>query len=140
PPAVAREQMRKAHLAVDKALQLAPGMGQAHAVRAHLHFYNFEHREALAECRRAAKLAPDDGTVLFGCGYTLTGIGKLGEAMRLREHLLVIEPLYNVNVSDYAGLLMATGRLDEATNYLHMAQSLSPPASPPLLWSFYIAI
>ena len=140
PPALAHEQMRKAKLAVDKALQLAPELGQAHAVRAHLHFYNFEHLGALAECRRAAQLAPDDGTVLFGCGYTLTGIGKLGEAMRLREHLLVTEPLYNVNAMEYAGLLTATGRLDEAANYFRIAQSLSPPMSPSPRLSIYLAI
>jgi TolB-like protein/DNA-binding winged helix-turn-helix (wHTH) protein/Tfp pilus assembly protein PilF len=140
PPAVAHEQMHKAQLAVDKALQLAPGLGQAHAVRAHLAFYNFDYRSALAECRRAAQLAPDDGTVLFGCGYTLTGIGKLREAMRLREHLLVIEPLYDVNASAYASLLTATGRLDEATNYFRIAQGLSPPTSPPPLASMYAAI
>lgn len=139
-PTVAREHMRKARLAADKALQLAPGLGPAHAARAHLQFYNFDHRVALAECRRAALLAPDDGTVLNGCGYTLAGIGKLGEAIRLRERLLSVEPLYNVNYFEYAKLLMATGRLDEAEKYLHIAESLSQPESPPSHQFMYVAI
>jgi TolB-like protein/DNA-binding winged helix-turn-helix (wHTH) protein/Tfp pilus assembly protein PilF len=140
PPAVAREHMRKARLAVDKALQLAPALGPAHAARAHLQFYNFDHRVALAECRRAALLAPDDGTVLNGCGYTLAGIGKLGEAIRLRERLLSIEPLYAVNDFEYAKLLMATGRLDEAAKYLGIAEGLSQPRSAPPVQLMYVAI
>jgi TolB-like protein/Tfp pilus assembly protein PilF len=133
PPAVAREQMRKARLAAGKALQLAPDLGPAHAAHAYLQFYSFDGRGALAECRRAVQLAPDDGTVLNGCGYTLTGIGKLGEAIRLRKHLFSIEPLYIVNYQQYARLLMATGRLDEAEKYLRTAESL-PQANPD--WQF----
>jgi hypothetical protein len=33
-PAVAREHMRQSRLAADRALQLAPGLGPAHAARA----------------------------------------------------------------------------------------------------------
>ncbi|MGB0135251.1 tetratricopeptide repeat protein [Dokdonella sp.] len=123
-PAVASEHMRASLFAADKALQLAPGLGAAHAARAYLHFYNFDPRGALAECRRAVQLAPEDGTVLNGCGYTLTGIGKLGEAIRLREQLLSTEPLYTVNFFQYSKLLAATGRLDEAEKYLHIAEGL----------------
>ncbi|HEX5960568.1 MAG TPA: hypothetical protein VFY97_04885 [Rhodanobacteraceae bacterium] len=124
PPEVAREDARKARLAADKALQLAPGLGAAHAARAYLLIYGFDHRGALAECRRAVQLAPDDGTVLNGCGYGLAQIGKLGEAIRLRERLLSIEPLYVINYQQYAQLLMATGRLGEAEKYLRTAESL----------------
>lgn len=124
-PAVAREHMRESRLAADKALQLAPELGPAHAARAYLLFYEFDHRGALAGCRRAVQLAPDDATVLNGCGHVLAGIGKLGEAIRLREYLLSIEPLYSVNTYKYAELLMATGRLDEAAKYLRTAEGLS---------------
>lgn len=139
-PAVAREHMRQSRIAADKALQLAPGLGPAHAARAYLQFYGFDHRGALAECRRAVQLAPADGTVLNGCGFVLAGIGKLGEAIRLREHLLSIEPLYTVNYFEYAELLMATGRLDEATKYLRIAEGLSQATSSPPYQFMYVAI
>ncbi|MFT3763764.1 MAG: winged helix-turn-helix domain-containing protein [Pseudoxanthomonas sp.] len=125
PPAVAHEQVRKSRLAADKALQLSPGLGPAHAARAYLQFYSFDHRSASIECRRAVRLAPDDGTVLNGCGHTLAGIGKLGEAIRLRERLLSIDPLYIVNDFKYAELLMAVGRLDEAEKHVETAMELS---------------
>ena len=131
PPAIAQEQLRKARLAADRALQLAPGLGPAHAARAYLQFYRFDHQGALAECRRAVQLAADDGMVLNGCGFVLAGIGKLDEAIRLRERLLSIEPLYDVNVFKYADLLMATGRLDETEKYLRIAEGLSQPKSFP---------
>jgi TolB-like protein/Tfp pilus assembly protein PilF len=123
-PAAAREYMRQARLATDKALQLAPGLGAAHAARAYLLIYTFEHRGAVDECRRAVQLAPEDGTVLNGCGYVLAQAGKLAEAIRSRERLLSIEPLYLINYQQYARLLMATGRLDEAEKYLRTAESL----------------
>jgi TolB-like protein/Tfp pilus assembly protein PilF len=126
-PAVARGHMREARLAADKALQLAPGLGPAHAALAYLQFYHFDFRGAWSECRRAVQLAPDDGTVLNGCGYTLTGMGKLGEAIRLRERLLSIEPLYTVNYVQYARLLAATGRLDEAEKYLRTGEEVAEP-------------
>jgi TolB-like protein/Tfp pilus assembly protein PilF len=132
-PGVAREQMRRARLAADRALQLAPALGPAHAARAYLQFYSFDHRGAVAECRRAVQLAPDDGTVLNGCGYTLTGTGKLGEAIRLRGRLISIEPLYIVNYQQYARLLIATGRLDDAEKYLRTAANL-PQTNP--YWHF----
>jgi TolB-like protein/DNA-binding winged helix-turn-helix (wHTH) protein/Tfp pilus assembly protein PilF len=140
PPAMAHEQLRQSRLAADKALQLAPGLGQAHAARAYLEFYSFDSRGALAECRRAVQLAPEDGTVLNGCGFVLAGLGKLGEAIRLREQLLSIEPLYNVNDFEYAKLLMATGRLDESAKYLRIAEGLSSPESSRPHQLMYVAI
>jgi TolB-like protein/DNA-binding winged helix-turn-helix (wHTH) protein/Tfp pilus assembly protein PilF len=139
-PHVAREHMQQARLAADKALQLAPGLGSAHAAHAYLLQGSFDYRGALTECGRAVRLAPNNGMVLTGCGFVLTGFGKLGEAMRLRERLLSIEPLYAVNDSEYARLLMATGRLDEAEKYLHIAESLSPPKSPPSHQFMHVAI
>jgi TolB-like protein/DNA-binding winged helix-turn-helix (wHTH) protein len=139
-PAAAREHLRESRTAADNALRLAPGLGPAHAARAYLQFYGFDHRGALAECRRAVQLAPADGTVLNGCGYVLGGIGKLGEAIRLRERLLSIEPLYTVNYYQYAKLLVATGRLDQATKYLRIAEGLPQPESRPENLRLYIAI
>lgn len=126
-PAMARQHMRASHVAAERALKLAPGLGAAHAARAYLHFYNFDHRSALAECRRAVRLAPGDGTVLNGCGYVLAGIGKLEGAIRLRERLLSIEPLYAINYFQYAQLLMATGRLEEAEKYLRTSEEVARP-------------
>ncbi|MEO5628387.1 MAG: winged helix-turn-helix domain-containing protein, partial [Thermomonas sp.] len=126
-PTVAREHLRASRLAADTALQLAPGLGSAHAARAYLRFYGFDHQGALAECRRAVQLAPDDGTVLNGCGFTFARIGKVREAIRLRERLISIEPLYVVNYFQYAHLLMATGRLEEAEKYLRIAEGLAQP-------------
>ena len=129
PPATAREHMRIARNAADKALQLAPGLGAAHAAHAYLSIYGFDYRDALAGCRRAVQLAPQDGTVLNGCGYVFAQAGKLGEAIRSRERLLSIEPLYLINYQQYARLLIAAGQLDEAEKYLHTAESL-PQTNP----------
>lgn len=133
PAEAAREHMNEAGHAADQALHLAPELGAAHAARAYLMVYRFDHRGALAECRRAVQLAPEDGTVLNGCGYVFAQVGKLGEAMRSRQHLLSIEPLYIINYQQYAKLLLASGRLEEAQKYLGTAASL-PQTNP--RWHF----
>jgi tetratricopeptide (TPR) repeat protein len=129
PPVIAREHMDGATRAADTALELAPGLGAAHAARAYLQVYGFDYQGALAECRRAVQLAPEDGTVLNGCGYVFAQVGKLGEAIQARKHLLSIEPLYIVNYQQYARSLMATGRMDEAEKYLRVSKSL-PKKNP----------
>ena len=128
-PEVANEHMRIARLAADKALQLAPELGSAHAALAYLKIYHFDHQGALAGCRRSVQLAPKDGTVLNGCGYVFAQVGKLGEAIPLRARLLSTEPLYTINYLQYARLMMAAGRLDEAEKYLRTAESL-PQTNP----------
>ena len=132
-PASAREQIGEARAASETALRLAPDLGAAHTARASLAFYGLDARGALAECQRATALAPNDAMVLNSCGFTLAGIGKVKEAIRLRERLLSVEPMYDVNHREYADLLMATGRLDEAEKYLRIAEGLSEPRSYPRL-------
>ena len=129
-PAVAREHMRIARTAADKALQLAPQLGAAHAARAYLSFYAFDTDGARDHCRRAVQLAPDDATVLNGCAYTLAGIGALEEALRLRERLVTIEPLYAINYIQRARLLMARGQLEAAEKSLGIADELVPQQIP----------
>ena len=136
PPAVASEHMRIARDAANKALQLAPALGAAQAARAYLEIYSLDHQDALTGCRRAVQLAPKDGTVLNGCGYVFFQVGKPGEGIRLRARLLSTEPLYTVNYLQYAKLLMATGRLDEAEKYLRTAENL-PQTNP--LWQEQIS-
>jgi TolB-like protein/Tfp pilus assembly protein PilF len=128
-PEAASEHMRIARLAADKALQLAPELGPAHAALAYLKVYHLDHQGALTGCRRAVQLAPKDGTVLNGCGYVFAQVGKLGEAIPLRARLLSTEPLYTINYLQYAKLLMMAGRLDEAEEYLRTAESL-PQTNP----------
>ena len=136
--AVSREHMSKARHAADKALRLAPDLGSAHAARAYLDFYNFDYRDALAGCRRAVQLAPNDATVLNGCGFTLAGIGRLSEAIALRDRLLLIEPLYVANHFAYVDLLTASGRLDEAEK--HLLRSGEEVAKPSAWYRLKLAL
>ncbi len=121
------QKLLKARQAGDAALRLAPALGAAHTAQASLAFYGFDFAAAERACQHAVPLAPEDGMVLNSCGYTLGGIGRIGEAMRLRERLLTIEPLYDVNHFEYAWLLLATGRLDDAEKYLRIGEGLSQP-------------
>lgn len=125
PPEQAAEHRRIARVAADKALQLAPQLGPAHAARAFLAFYELDFLHAVSDCRRAVELAPNDSMVLNGCSFNLTGAGKLTEAIALRDRLRSIEPLYAVNNFEYANLLRMTGQLERAEQYLRAAETVS---------------
>lgn len=129
-PETARENMRKARFAVDKALQLAPELGIAHVDKAWVSVVDSDYRSALTECRHGLQLAPESGPILYGCSYVLAMYGKVGEAIGARGRLVSIEPLVADHYPEYANLLIAAGRLDEAQKQIGTAQELEGKTSP----------
>ena len=129
-PATARENMRKARSAVDKALQLAPELGIAHVDKAWVSVVDSDYRSALTECRRGLQLAPESGPILYGCSYVMAMYGKLGEAIETRGRLISVEPLVADHYPEYANLLIAAGRLDEAQKQIGTAQELEGKTQP----------
>lgn len=124
-PSVAREHLLQARHAVDKALQLAPDLGIAYVDRAWvLAAEGSDARNVLNDCHRALQLAENNGAVLFGCSWLMARYGNLREAIRLREHLLSVEPLIADNYPQYALMLMSVGRLNEAERFERAGEAL----------------
>ncbi len=136
----AQEAFRESRIAVDKALQLAPELGYAHAARGNfLLASEFDWQGALAEFRRAVQLAPDPSPIHGGMSRALAANGLLREATDYRRGFLSVEPLFAFNHFALADLLIAAGRLDEAETSLRTGQTLqrNPSPHPRLL---YIAL
>lgn len=129
--AEAKAAFAKAHAAVDTALRLAPDLGIAHGARGNLMFIeNIDWDGSLAELRRGAELAPDNGQNQGGLSRMLAYHGKLREAIVHRERFLSIEPLFASNYYLHAELMIAAGRLDEAEDDIRIARELSPRPYP----------
>jgi TolB-like protein/DNA-binding winged helix-turn-helix (wHTH) protein len=129
--AEAKAAFANAHAAVDTALRLAPDLGIAHGARGNLMFIeNIDWDGSLAELRRGAELAPDNGQNQGGLSRMLAYHGKLREAVVHRERFLSIEPLFPSNYYLHAELMIAAGRLDEAEQDIRIARELSPRPYP----------
>jgi len=129
--AEAKAAFANAHAAVDTALRLAPDLGIAHGARGNLMFIeNLDWDGSLAELRRGAELAPDNGQNQGGLSRMLAYHGKLREAIVHRERFLSIEPLFPGNYYLHSELMIAAGRLDEAEQDIRIARELSPMPYP----------
>lgn len=122
---------RHSRAAAERALELAPELGLAHAAMGNLLLgADFAWAQALARFRRAAELAPEYGPIHGGLSRALAANGKLGEALEERYRFLSIEPLFAFNYQAFADLLLAAGQLDEAEKNLRIGERLKPPQWP----------
>jgi serine/threonine protein kinase/tetratricopeptide (TPR) repeat protein len=92
--AVSHEVKQQATEAVQKALELDPGDGVAHAVFAVLKSATaFDWSGADEEMRRAVELSPHDTTVLHWYSHLLAAMGRLDESIAVSRRILEIDPL-----------------------------------------------
>jgi serine/threonine-protein kinase len=89
-----RDAFRRSRAAAEKAVQLAPNLGRAHAVYALVLSNGFyEYARALAEYDRALTLAPGDAAVLRQSAYLLAQTGRTDLAIAHGKHAVALDPL-----------------------------------------------
>jgi len=120
----------QARTAADTALTLAPELAVAHIARGYVaQTADFDWRTAELEYRRAAQLAPEDGTAKFGLGYLRATLGQLEPAAALIGEALGTDPLHASWYRTHAGVLCALGQVDEAEAIIRKAIELQPGAA-----------
>ena len=125
-PVPARHKLAVA--AADKALQLDPGLAEAHVARAIVLYHERQYDAALAALAVAGELAPGDGDVYLHRGAILRRQGRWMEAAETGQHGLWLDPL-NVKVLDYyVGTLRALRRYREADQILARIEPLASNA------------
>ncbi|MBV9913085.1 MAG: TIR domain-containing protein [Sinobacteraceae bacterium] len=108
----AREHFNRARAAAERALELAPDLGEAHsALGSVLETGFFDFRAALAQHQRALALAPSDAFVLMAAGWYFADIGRSAEAVALVRRGVALDQL-NPAVYRTAAIV-----LDEAHMY-----------------------
>jgi TolB-like protein/DNA-binding winged helix-turn-helix (wHTH) protein/Tfp pilus assembly protein PilF len=110
-----------------KALQLDPGLGDAHAALAQLFaFYDFSWVTAEQEFRRAIELEPNSTYAHRSYGVVLEALSRFPEAIAEEQRALTFDPLSSLTESEYARVLFRARRFEEAVRHFQRAIELDP--------------
>jgi TolB-like protein/DNA-binding winged helix-turn-helix (wHTH) protein len=118
--------LAQAHAAAERAVALAPDLGQAHAQLAHLDFEVFSFTRAATEYERALALAPADARVQAASAGFFAAMKRADEAAASARRAVALEPL-SASAHSAAGMAWKTAhRYREAIEEFDRALSLQP--------------
>jgi DNA-binding winged helix-turn-helix (wHTH) protein/TolB-like protein/tetratricopeptide (TPR) repeat protein len=101
--------------AAQRALELDPGLAEAHAVLGRIAYsFDWDAEGAERKMRRALELAPNDPFTLHCFSMMLTQEGRFAEALRLNERLMGQDPVSTLTNGDRAVILYVARRYDES--------------------------
>jgi len=111
----------------NKAVALAPDLGEAHAALGFVLKCSLSDlARAGAEYARAIELAPGDSTILLRYALFQTTLGHLSSAVDVAEHAASLDPLTPRTYHLLARILAYAGRTDDALAALRRARFLQP--------------
>jgi serine/threonine-protein kinase len=110
PPA---EAFGRAKTAVKRALEIDPGLAEAHAVSGYLKFINdYDWAGAEAQLKRAIELNPNSGEAYDFYGLLLAALERYDEAIEMQRRAYEVDPL--AHRMDIATTYLRAGRYDES--------------------------
>jgi len=108
------EAFRRAKAAVGRALEIDPGLAEAHAVLGYLRFgCDYDWSGGEAELKRAIELNPNSGNVYDYYGLLLSALERYDEALVMQHRAHELDPLVHRGI-DIVTTLLRAGRYDEA--------------------------
>jgi TolB-like protein/tetratricopeptide (TPR) repeat protein len=118
---------KKAFEASMKALELEPGLAEAHISLAQCHYFcNKDYDKALEEFSSVERILPDDEEVLSLVGFILRRQGHFDESLAKLKKALQLNPISIELNNNIAWLLMYLRDYKEADNYYRRSISLAP--------------
>jgi TolB-like protein/DNA-binding winged helix-turn-helix (wHTH) protein/Flp pilus assembly protein TadD len=120
---VAEQERPRVVLTARKALELDPGLAEAHVLIAYTAEEEWHWAEAESEYHRALDLRPNDALAYSRLAWWLDCQGRTEEAVTSRKHARELDPLA-VSGADLAWDLLYARRYDEAVEELHSALAL----------------
>jgi serine/threonine-protein kinase len=125
----AREGFQRARDAAEKAVAIAPALGEAHSALGFVLDAGFQdYAAAAAEHERALALAPGNSRVLLMSARFLSEIGRSDAAVSTAQRAVILDPL-NANAYRVLGLiLLYTRHFHDAVTAYDRALSLNPQA------------
>ncbi|MFP4450578.1 MAG: tetratricopeptide repeat-containing sulfotransferase family protein [Rhodosalinus sp.] len=116
----------EAEAAASHALALAPATVKVWLLRGSLRMDRGDFRGALADCREAEKLAPQDGEVALRLSHALGALRRDAEALQAIERAANLAPTDPEVLLRHATLLNEAGRVSEAKAVLGRLLTLVP--------------
>jgi len=122
-----RDAFPLARAAVDKALELDPDNGAAHALTGDI-MISFERDSigAKAAFERALAIDPNDIDTLYQVGVFYAFTGEFEESIRLAERANELDPLHMPNIATLGYVYNILGRYDEAEEILRKRIEIAP--------------
>ena len=121
------EANRKAREAAERAVAEEPNLADGHSALGQiLVSVDRNAKEAEAEYRRAAQLAPASAEPKIGLASVIADFGQIEEAVELLQEAVRLEPLTANAHFDLARLLTSLGHYDEAAKSARKAIELQP--------------
>ena len=121
-----RYRLEDQRRALERALEIDPGLAEAHARLARYHWAAGNHEAARASLDRAFALAPDDPLVLGFRANAAIATGKLEEAITLGRRAVERDPLSAVYRGNLGRTLVGAGRFEDGLVEFRRADELSP--------------
>ena len=115
--------------AARKALELDPGLAQAHVLLGATQQRDWQWAEAEAEYRRALELNPNDALAYRGLAFWLLCHGRIEEALDWSRHARELDPL-GVPAAGHGRILFHARRYDEAIRVYRSVLAGDPDHAP----------
>ena len=129
------EIMPKASVAVERALEIDPGLPEAYIARAMIkHFYTWDFAGGNADFERAIALNPNSATAHHLYGKNLPTTGQFEKAFAELERALQLEPYSNGINKDLGETFYYARRYDEAIAQFQRTAELEPNSPPVYFW------
>ncbi|HEX6645042.1 MAG TPA: BTAD domain-containing putative transcriptional regulator [Gemmatimonadales bacterium] len=120
-----RELFARASVAAERALELAPDLGDAHATAGYLKMvYAFDWTGAEQGLKRALELSPGSGYAVDLYARLCWAVGRFDDAIPLGRLAQELDPA--ANRTDMATMLLRAGRYDEAFGHARSLVELEP--------------
>ncbi len=120
-----QETRPKAISAARKALELDPGLAEAHTLLGDMQQRQFQWADAESEYRRALELNPNDADAHAGLAYWMLSQGRTDEAVAWAQRAREIDPV-TVSGARLAFLLFQCHRFDQAIHEVRSALAVDP--------------
>ena len=119
------DTFRKARVAAEKAVALAPELGEAHASLALVLDWGYlDFTRAAAEYERARHLGPGSAEVLRAYGIFLSQMGRSTEGITAARRAVTLDPVNTLSHRSLGSALLHAGQFAEAIAAFRQAESL----------------
>jgi len=130
------ENVRKAQVAAQKALELEPDLAEAHAALALAYQQMDRDEDAISESKNAIRINPNYADPYVTLGMTYASVGKLEDGLEALQKGYSLNPLHLPLSWNLASLLQLTGRERGAFEVIERAR-ISHPES---FWAYCMII
>jgi pentatricopeptide repeat protein len=119
------EAYGRAKTAVSRALELDPGLAEAHAVSGYLKYISdYDWAGAERQLKKAIELNPNSGEAYDFYGLLLAALERYDEAITMQRRAYEVDPL--AHRMDIATTFLRAGRYDEAVTAVNRVLAVDP--------------